>query len=635
MMRDADYRNPACRCKSVRCEISKSADQSAKPGKIDTIGLRRSLYPRSAATQMISFPFDRRPCSFVGVPSSFIGGQRLPALLTLALVSTFFGSTGRSCASEPADLLIRGARVLQWSKPDAESIAIRDGKIVWVGAEREAKAWIGPTTSILDAQGGLVTPGLNDAHVHFLSGSLGLQQIDLSEAHDLATIQALIQDDQAKNPTRAAIVGRGWLYGAFEGGLPTREMLDSVVASKPVLMRCYDGHTIWVNTMALRQAGITKDTADPPRGHIVRDPLTGEPTGVLKESAQRLVDGLFPVPTLEEKKVALLQGVELAHRLGVTSIQECGADDAELAVFESLIRSNRFPVRTHFALSGHVGLDDSDFARLRATRREKGDIGVRSVKLFIDGVIESHTAFLLSPYANQATLGMPQCDAVELQRMIDRLDREEWNVMVHAIGEGGVRMTLDAFEHAAKSNPDRKLPRRHRLEHVETIDPSDISRLARLGVIASMQPRHAEPNSNIFDVWVPNIGSPRADRAWPWKSILDSGATLAFGTDWPVVSLDPRPGLQVAVTRQTLDGKPEQSFVPSQRLKFEEALYAYTYGAAYAEGLEAIKGSIEPGYLADLVVWKTDLRKAPPVELQRSAIAATIYDGQVVYTAIR
>ncbi len=559
---------------------------------------------------------------------------RTREVLHLALFAMIFPLVEYGAGSqggEPADVVVRGARVLQWSGPDAESIAIQGDKIVWVGADREADSWIGPRTLILEAQGGLVTPGLNDAHVHFLSGSLGLQQIDLGDAPDLSTILSKVKEDLSKNPSRASIVGRGWLYGAFDGGLPTREMLDSVVSDKPVLMRCYDGHTIWVNTVALRLAGITRDTPDPPRGQIVRDPATGEPTGVLKEAAQRLVDGLFPVPTFEEKKEALLQGVELAHRLGVTSIQECGADDSELAVFEALIRENRFPLRTHFALAGHVGLDDSDFSRMRATRRESANIGVRSVKLFIDGVIESHTAFLLSPYANQSTLGMPQCDSAELQRMIDRLDRDDWNIMVHAIGEGGVRMTLDAFEHALNSNPNRQVPRRHRLEHVETIDPSDIPRLAQLGVIASMQPRHAEPNSNIFDIWVPNIGSPRADRAWPWKTILDSGAPLAFGTDWPVVSLDPRPGLQVAVTRQMLDGKPEPPFVASQKLRLEEALYAYTYGAAYAEGQEAIKGSIQPGQLADIVVWKDDLRRLPQADLHRSKIAATIFNGRVVY----
>jgi predicted amidohydrolase YtcJ len=573
---------------------------------------------------MIPVLVDCRP--FFSVPG---GEVRLP--LVFAFFISLLGWPKICRGEEPAELLVRGARVLQWEGLDAESIAIRGDKIVWVGSDREATSRIGPNTSIIDAQGGLVTPGLNDAHVHFLSGSLGLQQIDLSDAHDLGTIQARIKQGLARNPSRATIVGRGWLYGAFEGGLPTRDMLDSVVSDKPALMRCYDGHTIWVNTVALRRAGITRDTPDPPRGSIVRDPSTGEPTGVLKESAQRLVDGLFPVPSSEEKKQALLRGIELAHQMGVTSIQECGVEDDELAVFGAMIGENQFPLRTHFALSGRVGLGESDFARMRSIRRDKGSLGVRSVKLFIDGVIESHTAFLLSPYANQSTLGMPQCDSAELKRMIDRLDRENWNVMVHAIGEGGVRMTLDAFEHALNSNPNRQVSRRHRLEHVETIDPSDIPRLTKLGVIASMQPRHAEPNSNIFDVWVANIGSPRADRAWAWKSILSSGGRLAFGTDWPVVPLDPRPGLQVAVTRQTLDGKPEQPFVPSQRLRLEEAIYAYTYGAAYAEGQETVKGSIKPGQLADIVVWKEDLRKLPQADLHRSKIAATIFNGRIVY----
>ncbi|WP_168164360.1 amidohydrolase [Pirellula sp. SH-Sr6A] len=533
----------------------------------------------------------------------------------------------------PADLLIRSGRVLQWSGADAEAVAVRGGKVVWVGLDRDSAGWIDQTTTIVEAHGGLVTPGLNDAHVHFLSGSLGLQQIDLNDAQHASTILERVEAFAKRYPERPVIVGRGWLYGAFAGGLPTRDMLDAVVADKPVLLRCYDGHTIWVNTVALRQAGITRDSPDPPRGLIVRDSTTGEPTGVLKESAQRLVDSLFPVPSLDEKKEALLQGIALAHRVGVTSIQECGVDDAELMVFDTMIQEGRFPLRTHFALSGQVGMNDTDFDRLMATRRAKESIGVRSVKLFIDGVIESHTAYLLSPYANQSTLGLPACDATELQRLIARLDREEWNVMVHAIGEGGVRMTLDAFEHAMQSNPDRKRLRRHRLEHVETIDPSDITRLKPLGVIASMQPRHAEPNSNIFDVWVANIGPSRAERAWAWKSILASGGRLAFGTDWPVVPLDPRPGLQIAVTRQTLDGKPDEPFVRSQQLKLEEALYAYTYGAAFAEGQETEKGAIAPGQMADLVIWKKDLRTLPASELYRAEVEATLFNGQVVYRA--
>jgi predicted amidohydrolase YtcJ len=242
---------------------------------------------------------------------------------------------------------------------------------------------------------------------------------------------------------------------------------------------------------------------------------------------------------------------------------------------------------------------------------------------------------MLAPYANRATLGLPKFDQADLNRTIDMLDRDGWQIMVHAIGDGGVHMTLDAFEHAIRVNPPPERPRRHRLEHIETISQADIERFARLGVIASMQPYHANPDSNVFNIWAANLGPERAARAWAWKSIRDAGGQLAFGSDWPVVSIDPRLGMHTALTRQTVDGQPAEGFVPEQRLPLRAVIEAYTFGSARAEYAEDRKGKLAPGMLADVVVWNKDLFAMPPDQVHTAEVALTILGGQIVYQAPR
>jgi len=542
-----------------------------------------------------------------------------------------FGNEPSAVPSEVADLVLSNGKVMDWHGTRSTAVAIRSNRILWVGDDRDLERWIGPNTLVINAHGASITPGFNDAHTHFVSGALSMQQIQLLNAPDLPTIQETVQEYLKSHPNVSTVIGRGWLYGAFADGLPHRKILDEWIPDRPALLRCYDGHTLWVNSVALRLAGIDRTTKNPERGIIVKDPDTGEPTGVLKESAQRLVDHLYPKPTLEDKREAIRKGIALAHRLGVTSIQEAGTDKEDLAALESLRRDGELQLRTHMALSGKPGMKDLDFEQLHETRQSFRGLNTKSVKLVVGGVIESHTAVLLSPYTNRPTAGLPLYTESDLQRTIQRLDAEEWQIMVHAIGEGGVRMVLDAFELATQSNSTRKTPRRHRLEHIESIAEEDIPRFAQLGLIASMQPLHAEPNSNTFQVWAVNLGTERSKRAWVWKRFLDTGAQVAFGTDWPVVGLDPRPGLHVAMTRQTLSGEPPEGFVPSQRLSLQSAMRAYTEGSAYAEMEEKEKGTIKAGLLADLVVWDRDLEAVPTNEVHQAAVSTTIFDGKIVY----
>ena len=571
------------------------------------------------------------------MPRSVLATKRwwgMPALLAGVVVGLFCPDAG---SAELADILIINARSFSADRPGqfAEALAIRGNRILAVGTAEEIAPLRGQGTQVIDAHGATVMPGFNDAHVHFLSGSLGLGWVQLLDAETQQQVQDKIRNFAAAHPEQPWVLGRGWLYGAFPGGLPTRQQLDALIPDRPAVMECYDGHTKWLNTRALAAAGITAATPDPVGGQIVRDPATGEPTGVLKESAQSLIDRVVPQPSREEKLAALRLGVALAHRLGVTAVQEAGADAEELELFDVLRRAGELQIRLYLALSAGPGFSEADEQGLEALRRQYPDsdtLRLGAVKMYADGVVESHTAALLAPYANRETRGNPEFTAVEMNRIVTLLDARGWQVWIHAIGDGAIRMALDAFEAAQKTNPPPSRGRRHRIEHIEVISAEDIPRFARLGVIASMQPFHASPNQNILEVWAVNLGPERAARAWSWKNIRDAGGRLAFGTDWPVVELDPRPGIHTALTRKTAAGLPEGGFVPSQRLLLNEVLEAFTSGAAYAAFDEGRMGTLGKGQLADIVIWSADLFALPMDQVKDARVRMTLFDGRVVYS---
>jgi predicted amidohydrolase YtcJ len=558
--------------------------------------------------------------------SRFLCRFAILAAATLSLASC------QRTADERADLIIVNARVFAPGSPFAEAIAVQGNRIVKVGARRDVEELADGQTRRLDAGGATVTPGFNDAHVHFLSGALSLSQVNLLDAQTLPEIQHLIAEFANAHPQSAWVQGRGWLYGSFPGGMPTRQQLDALVPDRPAAMRCYDGHTLWVNSKALALAGISRDTPDPPAGVIVRD-VRGEPTGALKESAQELVDRVIPQPNRRDELAALKAGIAEALALGVTSIQEAGADAEMLDLLEELRARGELKLRAYLALTAHPRMTEAEADGLDELKRKYPDLDVGAVKMFADGVIEAHTAAMLEPYANVDSRGLPEYEADDMNRGVAMLDRRGWQIMIHAIGDAGIRMSLDALERTAAQNAAPARGRRHRLEHIEDVSATDIPRFGQLGVIASMQPFHANPNGNLLDVWAANVGPERAARAWSWKSIQDAGGRLAFGTDWPVVGIDPRPGIHTALMRQTADGLPPDGFFPMQRLPLEDVLRAYTEGSAYAQFAETAKGRIAAGMLADLVIWDRDLFALRPHEVRAARIAATIFDGQVAYEA--
>ena len=516
----------------------------------------------------------------------------------------------------------------------AEAVAVRGNKVVRVGSNREIQRLKRAQTVVVDAKGGAVVPGFNDAHAHLISGGLSLDQISLDDARTVDEIKDTIRVWAEAHPERAWITGRGWYYQPFNGAMPTRQMLDALVPDRPAYLIAYDGHTGWANTKALKAAGITRRTPSPANGAIVKD-SRGEPTGALKEAAMALMTAAAPKPTEEDRLAAVRAAIDEAHRFGITSVQDAGGAAADLDLFDRLRKRKELTLRVYQALRADATLTEANLDELEQVRTRFADdpvLKTGAIKLIADGVIESHTAAMLEPYANRPAIkGDARFTPEQLNKVVAMLDKRGWQVMTHAIGDGAVRMTLDAYQAAAQANPAPGRGRRHRIEHIETIDPADVPRFGKLGVIASFQPVHATPSPTPGDVWSVNIGEARASRGWMWNSITKSGGRLAFGSDWPVMTLDPLKGLRVAVTRTTPDGLPEGGWIPTERLPLRRAIDAYTRDAAWASFDELRKGVLARDMLADIVVLTDDIFSGPASRLTTTEVAVTIVDGKVVY----
>lgn len=561
---------------------------------------------------------------------------RARAASTLVLLACVLAAPGpvRVAARQPtADLLIVNGRVFVADEKGsmAEAIAVAGNTILRVGTTSELSALRGPNTRVIDARGATVAPGFNDSHVHFISGGINLGYVDLAGLTALAQIQHAIKGFAAKTDA-PWVQGRGWLYAPFPGGSPTKAQLDAIVADRPAVMTCYDGHSIWVNSKALALAGITKDTPNPPNGIVVKDPKTGEPTGHLKESASDLVRRVMPKLTAEDRRAALRKAVAHAHQAGVTSIQDAGVSLELLQIFEDAKKAGELGVRAYVALSVDADTTDKDIEQYEAARTRLGDdptLRTGIVKIYADGVIESRTAAMLAPYVNDTSAGAPNMPPDTMARLVAGIDKRGWQIMIHAIGDRGIRMSLDALEHASKTNLASVRGRRHRLEHIETVDAADIPRFGKLGVIASQQPMHVALGDMNQDKpagpWPDNIGPTRFARAWAWKSIHDAGGHIAFGSDWPVAPIEPGQGIWLAATRKG------PAAAASQRLPMKDVLLGYTRWPAYASFDEHRKGSLAPGMLADIVILSTDVMSTLPASVNAVVVEKTIFDGKIVY----
>jgi predicted amidohydrolase YtcJ len=535
---------------------------------------------------------------------------------------------------QTADTVVLHGRIytMDSNKPWAEALAISGEHIVAVGTDAEIAKLQSKDTKVIDAGGRLVLPGFTDCHIHFLSGALSLGRVNLEGAKDAADIQQRLREYGAKHPGTDWILGRGWNYAMFPTTLPDKKYLDEVFPDRPALLEGFDGHTYWANSKALALAKITKDTPNPPNGIIVRDPKTGEATGALKEAAQALVADIVPKPTRGDKLAALRSGIHWANENGLTRVHSAGGDFEEFELYDDLFRHGDLTLRFYISyFQDPPELLAKDIAAIEeAKKKYAGDwLSAGAVKFMIDGAVESHTAAMLDPYSDDPSLkGKLFWDPDKYRSAIAELDKRGLQLFTHAIGDYGIRTALDAYENAEKLNRGSS---RFRIEHIETMTAQDVPRFGKLGVIASMQPLHSYPDNDTLDVWARNIGPDRASRAWIWKSIASNGGQLAFGSDWPVVTLNPFLGIQTAVTRQTAEGQPKDGFVPSQRLSVADAVRGYTLGAAFAGFREKSEGSLEPGKLADLIIVSQDLFQIDPHKIDETKVLTTFVGGRVVF----
>jgi len=537
-------------------------------------------------------------------------------------------------AQRPADLVIHNGKIvtIDDQQPRAEAVAIAGETILFAGSNADVLAYIDAArTKVIDARGRLVTPGFNDAHIHFLQGGRAMLEVDLNNANTLAEVQEKVKARAAELPAGTLIRGRGWDHERFaDKAWPTKEVLDAVAPNHPVALSRVDGHSIWVNSLLLRKAGITRRTRDPSGGTIVRDPETGEPTGILKEAAQGLLDLDEYEPTDAEQREMDEQGLDKAlaeaRRTGVTSIQHLNGD---FELFERFRDEGRLTLRVTVNMelpSGKRRLAELD--KLRGRYPSEGNwIRFGYLKGFIDGTLGSGTALMFEPFAdNPETSGLSQMAYNELERRVLAADRMGFQIGVHAIGAKGNHWVLNAYEKARQVNGRRDS--RHRIEHAQILADADIGRFGQLGVIASMQPTHCITDKRFAEK---RIGRDRCRGAYAWRRLLDADAHIAFGTDWPVEPVDPVEGLYAAVTRKDRAGEPGEGWFPDQRLTMEEAIRLYTLGAAYAEFTENRKGMIRPGYLADLVIFDRDLLTVPPEQIMQAQVDTTIVAGRIVY----
>jgi predicted amidohydrolase YtcJ len=529
-----------------------------------------------------------------------------------------------------ADTIITNANVwtVDRNHPRAEAVAILNQRIAAVGTSPEMDAWRGPQTRIIDAGGKLLLPGFNDAHVHFVSGGFQLEQVQLTDAKTKDEFTKRIAAQAKKLKKGEWILGGEWDEQNWSPSeLPTHEWIDTVTPDNPVFVERHDGHESLANALAMKLAGVTAATKSPAGGEIVRD-AQGNPTGVFKDAAQNLIAKVIPEPGLQSRIKAAKGALDYAASFGVTSVQAMVPEYSDIEAFSVLQERGELtsriyvaPIETHWRDQAKIGIRHafgSDYLRMGA------------VKGFADGSLGSTTAYFFEPYVDAPnTHGLLSDEMQPISGMRERLtgaDKAGLQLCIHAIGDQAISIVLDIFQDIEKANGERD--RRWRIEHAQHMAPKDFQRFAKLRVIASVQPYHAIDDGQWADK---RIGPIRAQTTYAFRTFLNNGVHLAFGTDWTVAPLNPMLGLYAAVTRATLDGKHPDGWVPEQKISIQEAIEAYTLGSAYAEFQEKEKGSITPGKLADLVIVSDNLLRIDPRAIREARVEMTMVGGKIVY----
>lgn len=522
-----------------------------------------------------------------------------------------------------SDLVLLNGRVhtLDARAPHATAVAVRDSRVLYVGDDAAARQTLRAGGETIDLRGRCVIPGLTDAHLHFSMYAIALRSVE-AETETLADALSRVAEQAQTTPPGDWITGNGWNQNVWGGNFPTAADLDRVAPEHPVMLHAKSGHAMWVNSRTLELAGITASTPDPAGGQIARD-AHGQPTGILLENAMDLVTAIQPALTPEQVAEAMLEAIPIAHRAGLTGVHDFDGP-AAFAAFQMLKQRGRLGLRIvksipHDRLSQAIDL---------GLRSGLGDDWLRigQVKLFADGALGPQTAWMLEPFEGSDDLGIPTLDETEMADSVRRANAAGLACAIHAIGDRACRTVLDVYEEVGS----REGALRNRIEHVQLLHSQDYARLGKLGVVASMQPIHATSDMLIADKY----WGQRSAGAYAWRTQLDAGAALAFGSDCPVEKIDPLMGIHAAVTRRRANGSPgPEGWRAEQRLTVEEAVRAFTWGAAYAAGREDRLGSIAPGKLADFTVLDRDIFDIEPMEILNAHVDATIIGGQFAWRA--
>jgi len=559
--------------------------------------------------------------------------MKIKTLLPLVLILAGFAVAQDKPA---ADLIVTNANVwtVDHSRPTAQAVAVLGERIVAVGTASEVDAWRGPKTQVIDAGGKLLLPGFNDAHVHFVNGGLQLDSVQLNDATSPQEFKGRIANRAKTTPKGEWIQGGDWDETKWTPAqLPSHELIDDVTPNNPVSVSRYDGHLVLANALALRLAGITAATPDPPGGKILRD-SQGNPTGILKDAAMNLLTAVIPALTHTQRMKAARRALAHAASLGVTSVQNMDDDSSQtyddISVYADLLQRGELTARIYVAPSIMHWDDQAKVGVHHAFGSPYLRIG--ALKGFADGSLGATTAYFFEPYldapGNRGLLSNQMQPPSAMRDRMLRADAAGLQICTHAIGDQAISIILDFYSDIVKEHgpADRRL----RIEHAQHMAAKDFDRFAKLGVIASVQPYHAIDDGR----WAEKrIGHDRASRTYAFRTFLNHGVRLAFGTDWDVAPLNPMLTLYAAVTRATLDGKNPNGWFPEQKLTLQEAIEAYTMGSAYAEFQEKEKGSITPGKLADMVLVSDDLFKIDPAKIRDAHALTTIVGGRIVYDA--
>lgn len=535
---------------------------------------------------------------------------------------------------QPAEWVFRGGDVytVDATRRWAQAVAVRSGRIVYVGTDAGVAPWIDNKTRCVDLKGKLLLPGFHDSHVHLVGGGIELDECDLNGLATLEQVLEAVKKYAEKYPDRKWVRGGGWPLTMSEGN-PHKEVLDRLVPDRPAILDAFDGHSAWVNSRALAVAGITKDTPDPPRGRIERDPKTGEPTGTLRESAARLVIEKIPPYTHEEYVAGLRRGLQMANQFGITSVQEARVTEGHLKAFHELDQANELSVRAVVAMHYNPAkplTQLSQFVEWRDRFRGRR-LKPTAVKIFQDGVIESKTAALLQPYLGTDQRGWLNVEPSVLKPLTADLDKLGFQIHIHAIGDLGIQSSLDALEFARDRNGPRDS--RHHIAHIQLFDPPDLARFRKLGVVANFQPYWAQADQYIVKMTWPVLGPDRSRWLYPIRSVAQTGAVIACGSDWSVSTMNPLDGMQVAVTRRGLKEGPGTAWLPEETVDLPLMIAAYTINGAYLSFQENETGSIEMGKAADLVLLDRNLFELKPHEISQAKVLLTLLDGKECYRA--